>query len=90
MRQCGKQCPTCPYIKQTKNIKTDKFTWKINKSVNCEDKNIVYMIECNKCMLKYIGETERTLKDRIGEHKTYITQNQLANILTSLVTQLTI
>ena len=35
------------------------------------------MIECNKCMLKYIGETERTLKDRIGEHKTYITQKHL-------------
>ena len=35
------------------------------------------MIECNKCKIKYIGETERTLKERVGEHKTYIRQKHL-------------
>ena len=35
------------------------------------------MIECNKCKIKYIGETERTLKERVGEHKNYIRQKHL-------------
>ena len=36
------------------------------------------MIECNKenCKLKYIGESERSMKDRLGEHKGYINNNK--------------
>ena len=33
---------------------------------------MVYLIECAKCKLQYIGETERSLKERISEHKGYI------------------
>ena len=33
------------------------------------------MIICDKCNVKYIGETERRLRDRISEHKTYITND---------------
>ena len=34
------------------------------------------MIECDKCInIKYIGETERKFKNRISEHKGYITNN---------------
>ena len=32
----------------------------------------MYLIECQKCKLQYIGETERPFKERIGEHKIYI------------------
>ena len=77
MKNCGKQCHACPYTKQIKEIKTPSFTWKINKSVNCEDKNIIYLIQCNKCQEKYIGETERSMKERMGEHKTYIRKKHL-------------
>jgi len=77
MRKCQNQCHACPYINEIKEIKTETFKWKINSSVNCEDKNIIYLIECNKCFLKYIGETERSLKDRISEHKTYINQKHI-------------
>ena len=38
---------------------------------------MIYLIECNKCKIKYIGETERTLRERVGEHKTYIRQKHL-------------
>ena len=30
---------------------------------------IIYMIQCNKCNVQYIGETERHLSDRFGEHR---------------------
>ena len=28
----------------------------------------IYMIQCNRCNLQYIGETKRRLKDRFNEH----------------------
>jgi hypothetical protein len=79
MRRCQKQCHACPYIKETKDIKTDTFKWKINKSVTCEDYNVVYMIECTKdnCKQKYVGETERKFKERLSDHKRYINNNNL-------------
>ena len=79
MRKCNKPCQACPYIKEQKQIETQKFTWKINSHVNCESKNIVYIIECSKenCKMKYIGETERTLAERLEEHRGYINQNKL-------------
>ena len=31
--------------------------------------NVIYMIQCTKCNLQYIGETKRRLKDRFNEHR---------------------
>ena len=83
MKQCHKltgmrQCHTCPFVKEGKEITTEKFKWKINKSVSCEDKNVVYLIECNKerCRMQYVGETERSLRERFEEHKTYVNENK--------------
>ena len=74
MKRCTKMCPICPYIKETKQMRDKNFTWKLNTKITCKSYNIVYMIICKKenCRLKYIGESERTLKDRICEHITYI------------------
>ena len=41
----------------------------------CHLKNIVYIIHCTHCHLKYIGQTARLLKTRIHEH---LTQNNSA------------
>ena len=48
--------------------------WKIATPINCRSHNLVYMIEFTKdrCKEKYIGETDRTIKDRISEHVGYI------------------
>ena len=34
----------------------------------------VYLIECKKenCKAKYVGETKRTIKDRLADHRGYI------------------
>ena len=29
----------------------------------------MYIIQCNRCNLQYIGETKRRLKDRFNEHR---------------------
>ena len=35
----------------------------------CSTKNVVYEITCMRCKKRYIGETERTLHDRMLEHR---------------------
>ena len=39
----------------------------------------MYIIECNKenCQIKYIGETERTLAEDLGEQRGYENQKKL-------------
>ena len=41
----------------------------IKSHITCNTKNIIYMIQCNRCHLQYIGETKRRLKDRFNEHR---------------------
>ena len=80
LKKCPKSCLICPYIEEGPTIKGNSFTWRINTRVSCQSNNLVYMIICtnqscqnkNKHQLKYIGETERKLKDRICEHIGYI------------------
>ena len=49
----------------------------INRPVNCQSKNILYCITCEKCSLQYIGESEQTLKDRFSEHKGYVVNRMM-------------
>ena len=44
-------------------------TIKIKSHITCETPNDIYMIQCTKCNLQYIGETKRRLKDRFNEHR---------------------
>ena len=74
MKKCNKPCQACPFILEGKEIKGDKFDWKITTPANCQTKNVVYMIECNKenCKQRYIGESKRTIGDRLSDHKGYV------------------
>ena len=75
MTKCGK-CNICPFIKEGKSIKIEnKPSWSLNKRVNCDSFNVVYLIECNidTCKERYVGETERRLKDRLADHRGYVT-----------------
>ena len=35
---------------------------------NCKTRNVVYCITCQQCKLKYIGQTTRSLDERVREH----------------------
>ena len=70
--RCGKNCATCPYISD--GITSYTFfstgeTRTIKSNLTCDTKNLIYMIQCNRCNLQYIGETKRSLKDRFNEHR---------------------
>ena len=45
---------------------------KINGTFNCKTRNVVYCITCEKCKLQYIGQTTRSLNERVREHIGYI------------------
>jgi len=41
---------------------------KSNLIMTCDTKNLIYMIQCNRCNLEYKGEPKRRIKDRFNEH----------------------
>ena len=41
---------------------------KIIDHLSCKSKNLIYLIQCNKCKCHYIWETKRQLNERFGEH----------------------
>ena len=59
--------------------KNNNQTWKINKKLDCTSYNIVYLIECDKdrCQKRYIGETKRSLKHRLADHRGYVQNTHL-------------
>ena len=61
----GQQCHACPYVRETKEIQSKKYTCKKNLSVNCGYCHIVYLIECSTdiCPMKHVGETDITMRE---------------------------
>ena len=43
MKQCrNTRCRTCPFVKEGRSIKSNRFTWKINKPFNCNSRNAIH------------------------------------------------
>ena len=73
--KCGdKYCTCCLYLKQTSYIGEEEFS--IDGYMDCNSKNVVYIIECQKCNLKYVGETRNCLKTRLIRHISDIRQEK--------------
>ena len=72
-------CPICPFVKRGKVVKSTatNFTVDLNRKVSCQDRNIIYCIECDICSIQYIGESERSLQERFSEHKGYVANQHL-------------
>ena len=52
----------------------------INHHLTCASTNIIYVITCTKCNLQYVGETTRTLRERLTDHKSNIKTNKLTPV----------
>ena len=69
---CGKNCLTCKYISDRQTSYTFHATGEtrpITNHIDCNSKNVIYMIQCSHCSKQYIGETKRRLKARFKEHR---------------------
>ena len=78
MKKCNK-CPICPFVQVGPKIKATQNSYiaEIYIEVNCQTKNVIYIIGCQKCNEQYIGETSRTLQERFSEHLGYVKNKQL-------------
>ena len=78
--QCGQpRCKTCQHIKPVDRFKSSATgkDYRVKATANCKTTNIVYVIECNKCKLQYVGETENALHIRINGHRSDIKNRRL-------------
>ena len=81
MKKCNShRCEACPYILPGKEVHStfNATTVKINSELDCNSRNIVYGLFCEKenCRQIYIGKTERKLKERLSEHKTSVRKKE--------------
>lgn len=75
-------CKTCPHITQTRtffNTSKNK-TFQIKHNANCLSKNLIYLIKCACCGLQYVGETGRTLRERISDHRSCVLNKKPTSI----------
>ena len=69
------RCQTCKHnAPPTKTVKINATgqNTNITGDIYCDTKNIIYIITCTKCSKQYIGETSRTIRDRLNDHKSNI------------------
>ena len=69
----NENCNVCKFSSNSNLIKfTNNLKFPINCSSSCDSSHIIYFILCKKCNYFYIGESSRTVKERLGEHLYYI------------------
>ena len=73
MKKCN-HCTYCPYIMTGDHVKftASKLNHQITTTITCTTKNIIYLITCLKCLIQYVGESHRMLKERFAEHQGYV------------------
>ena len=78
--RCGaSRCKTCPILRTT-NIFVSKATgerFAIKMHASCKTNNIVYLIECRRCGLQYVGESGQPLHKRMNSHRYDITHGRI-------------
>ena len=74
---CNKPCVYCKLLSKTE---TDHFTsvstgqsYKIGQSINCQSKNVIYVVKCVKCNLQGVGHSKKRSK-RISHYFSHIKQ----------------
>lgn len=72
------KCIACKFapskIKSFTSYKTGE-KYEINQVLTCTDKDVVYVLSCQKCNLQYVGETSLTIRNRLSGHLYTIRNN---------------
>ena len=78
MRRCNRDV-YCNYTMVGDHVKStaSSYQHQITTKVTCTTSNIIYLITCMKCLMQYVGETKRRLKDRLAEHQGYVRNKDL-------------
>ncbi|XP_060066994.1 uncharacterized protein LOC132547247 [Ylistrum balloti] len=67
---CRRPCNLCPFMENCSSVtsKSNKQTFTIRHSINCNSTSVVYMIQCQKCGTQYIGQTGNSIRERFHGH----------------------
>ena len=67
---CLAWCEVCRHARTTRSISDSvtRNTYAINHRLTCSDRNTIYCITCDLCGHRYVGQSSRPLRRRIGEH----------------------
>ena len=66
---CSTKCSTCVNYGTIKtHLAFPGGAKVISQYLACASRNVIYIIHCQKCFQKYVGETSRSVKDRISQH----------------------
>lgn len=61
----------CKQLKETKDFVSratnEKFS--IRHNVNCKSTHVIYLLECTRCKIQYVGKCETQLNIRINNHR---------------------
>ncbi|KAG9329610.1 hypothetical protein JZ751_003466 [Albula glossodonta] len=78
--QCGSAgCICCKHIWRGHDqfqSTTTKQRYKITQHLTCKTPSVVYIIECKKCPVQYVGKTSTTLQRRFGDYRASIKRCQ--------------
>lgn len=68
------RCKACNFIVESNSFRSthNQRTFSLKQAFTCKSCNLIYLITCRKCHKQYIGETGRTLAQRITDHTSYI------------------
>ena len=73
-----KNCKFCSKIKQDSIVSSstqNTHTCPVLEAT-CETHNLVYLLQCNQCGVQYVGQTSKTLAERVGRHFRDIKDNK--------------
>ena len=71
-------CIYCNQLNRTGTITCplNGRTYTTRHNITCTTNNIIYCLACTRCDKLYVGQTKRTVRERIGEHFTTIRRNK--------------
>ena len=64
----NENCKICKFALDFHYLESKNLVIPFRSFSNCESKGVVYIILCTKCNEFYIGESGRSVKERISEH----------------------
>ena len=75
---CNKpRCSTCPHINTTREVinHTNQRSFRVATTSNCQTHDVVYLIQCQKCHIQYIGQTSNSIHVQFQQHLRDVKQN---------------
>ena len=73
--QCQQpRCKTWPHMETDTSLcsRTTGERFCVKATTDCRTRNVVYLIECKKCAIQYVGETENALHVPLTGHRSDI------------------